>query len=74
MDIQHTMPGGSRENIRSEARELLAGLATKSGGFIASEHPDYVGNGIDPRKGVWAYEAFREEDPFRKRQNEQKIQ
>jgi len=65
VDIQHTMPHGSREDIRREARELLAALATEHGGFIASEHPDYVGNGIDPRKGVWAYEAFREADPFR---------
>ena len=66
VDIQHTMPDGSRDDIRREARELLSCLATAKGGFIASEHPDYVGNGIDPAKGIWAYEAFQEADPFRR--------
>jgi hypothetical protein len=65
VDIQAVMPYGDRERIRSEARELVRALATPAGGMVASEHPDYRGNGIDPRKGVWAYEAFREADPYR---------
>jgi len=65
VDIQTTMPRGSLAEIREEARLLLHHLATERGGFIANEHTDYVGNGIDPVKGVWAYEAFRDADPYR---------
>ncbi len=65
IDIQNTMPTGSREEIREEARELVKYLSIPDGGFIANEHPDYEGNGIDPIKGKWAYEAFQEADPFR---------
>ncbi len=66
VDIQATMPHGTREEIRQEAGELVRHLATEEGGFIASEHPDYRGNGIDPIKGAWAYEAFRDADPYRR--------
>jgi len=66
VDIQATMPRGSLADIREEARLLLHHLATKRGGFIVNEHTDYVGNGIDPEKGVWAYEAFRDADPYRR--------
>lgn len=64
VDIQATMPHGSREEIRAEAKLLVDNLATDDGGIIANEHPDYQGNGIDPQKGPWAYEAFLEADRF----------
>ena len=66
VDIQATMPRGSRDQIRREAKELIDCLSTPKGGIVASEHPDYRGNGIDPIKGQWAYDAFRECDPFSK--------
>jgi hypothetical protein len=67
IDIQNTMPSGSIQDIRLEARELVEHLATPKGGLIASEHPDYEGNGIEPIKGKWAYDAFLAADPFRYR-------
>jgi len=67
IDIQATMPSGSRDEIREEAAILIRHLSTERGGLIASEHPDYGGNGIDPVKGEWAYGAFQEADPYVRR-------
>ncbi len=67
IDIQNTMPTASSECIRHEAKELIQHLATPHGGFIASEHPDYAGNGISPMKGKWAYTAFKDADPYKYR-------
>jgi len=59
VDIQATMPQGSRDEIRAEAKLLVDNLATDAGNIVASEHPDYQGNGIDPKrvygltKGSW---------------------
>ena len=64
VDIQATMPSGTRGEIREEAAMLVRNLCTDRGGFIASEHPDYRGNGIDPVSGTWAYQAFQEADPY----------
>ena len=66
VDIQATMPAGTREDVRQEARELVRHLATEKGRFIANEHCDYGGNGTDPIKGIWAYRGFREADPYSK--------
>ena len=66
IDIQATMPRGDRQDIKDEAVELIRHLATEKGGFIANEHGDYVGNGIDPQMGPWAYQAFKEADPYTK--------
>ncbi len=65
VDIQNTMPRGTKEEIIREAAELVGHLSTPNGGIVASEHPDYEGNGIDPLKGKWAYEAFQFADPFK---------
>ena len=64
IDIQNTMPHSSLEDIREEAQLLVDNLATDSGGIIANEHGDYRGNGIDPVKGRWAYDAFLAADRF----------
>lgn len=64
VDIQSTMPGGSKKDIYEEAELLINKLATEKGGFVANEHGDYQGNGIDPIKGKWAYQAFRKFDPY----------
>ena len=67
VDIQNTMPHGPLEDIRAEAQLLVDNLATDAGGIVANEHPDYAGNGIDPIKGKWAYDAFLAADRFSKR-------
>lgn len=64
IDLQNTMPHGSQDEIREEAKLLVDTLSIDAGGIIANEHPDYAGNGIDPEKGKWAYEAFLEVDRY----------
>jgi uroporphyrinogen decarboxylase len=54
-DIQKVLPTGDRALIESETRRLVA---TFRGGFIAKNHGDLKGIGVEPEWDQWAYEAF----------------
>lgn len=58
VDIQRTLPKGNKAVIRERAREMLATLAARGGGFIAKDYPDNPSIGVDPLWQHWGYEVF----------------
>ncbi|MFP4027048.1 MAG: uroporphyrinogen decarboxylase family protein [Candidatus Brocadiia bacterium] len=59
-DIQKTLPGGSPEEIRAEARELLKEWATSEGGFILSDYGDGAAIGAADEQKQIMWRAFTE--------------
>ena len=63
-DIQHTLPFKTNEEIREEARLLLAHWATPRGGFILSDYGDGRAIGVPLEKKQVMLAAFQEYDPW----------
>jgi len=64
-DIQHTLPFGSNDEIRAEAKLLLAAWANGRGGFVLSDYGDGTAIGVSEDKKRVMLEAFLENDPWR---------
>ena len=64
VDTQSTLPRGSHDEIRAQARELLDKWATPQGGFIASDYNDAeaIGVTLDRRRVMFA--AFAEKGGY----------
>jgi hypothetical protein len=58
VDIQTTYPGGTYDEIRAEARELVEKWNTPRGGFIASDYNDAAAIGTTLERRRVAFEAF----------------
>ena len=65
-DIQATLPTGSRDRIREDARLLLAHWATPRGGFVVQDYHDAAAIGTSDEAKRIMFDAFREFDPWRK--------
>lgn len=59
VDIQRTLPYGTKEEIEAEAKELIEKLGTPKGGFIASDYANHPAIGVPDEKVFWSYEAFK---------------
>jgi len=60
VDIQSTLPKGNREEIYTQAEELLRKWGTPQGGFIAQDYPDFEAIGSSRETMRTMYEAFVE--------------
>ncbi len=60
LDLQRTLPSGSREEMGAQARELIEKWGTPQGGIIALDYWDYESIGIDENRARMALEAFQE--------------
>ena len=60
VDTQITYPRGTLDEIRAEARELVAKWGTPRGGFIASDYNDAVAIGTTIERRRAAFEVFAE--------------
>lgn len=60
VDIQRILPTGRKELIQAKAREMVAKLGGKGGGFIAKDYGDTHSLGCEVEWEHWAYEAFLE--------------
>ncbi|RJP71558.1 MAG: hypothetical protein C4532_07300 [Candidatus Abyssobacteria bacterium SURF_17] len=59
VDIQTTLPRGTREEIEQEARLLLAHWATSDGGFILSDYDDSEAIEVSYEQKKIMFEAFK---------------
>lgn len=64
VDIQKTLPFGTREEIEGEARLLLERWGEAQGGFILSDYGDGVAIGVPEERKWWMFEAFKKNDPW----------
>lgn len=64
-DIQHTLPFRSDEEIREEARLLLAHWATPQGGFILGDYGDGEAIGVALEKKQVMFDAFQMYDRWK---------
>jgi hypothetical protein len=60
VDTQTTLPRGSEEEIRAEARRLVESYGTPNGGFIASDYNDAEAIGVTFQRRLVMFEAFAE--------------
>jgi hypothetical protein len=58
VDTQSTLPRGSHEEIRRQARELMQKWGTPAGGFIASDYNDAAAIGVNDERRLVMFEAF----------------
>ncbi|MGI5959890.1 MAG: uroporphyrinogen decarboxylase family protein [Massiliimalia sp.] len=65
-DIQTTLVSGTKEQIWSEAKQLMDYWGTENGGFICSDYGDSEAIGSEPIKKQWMYEAFLTQDRWKK--------
>ncbi len=66
VDIQATLPGGDRDAIRNEVRELVGKWASPKGGLIGVEYRYGAAIGISRQALEWELEAFQEFGNYRK--------
>ncbi|MBI4832964.1 MAG: hypothetical protein HY801_15705 [Candidatus Lindowbacteria bacterium] len=59
VDIQATLPGGTRDEIEQEAKLLLEHWATPDGGFILSDYDDSAAIQVSPQQKEIMFEAFK---------------
>lgn len=63
VDLQKTLPFGSREDIDSEAKTLICKWATSKGGFIGSDYgttdEDHLAIGVSKERVQWMLESFK---------------
>lgn len=59
VDIQTTLPVGSREAIEAKARELVVAFGSPNGGFMAKTYPQPEAIAIPERSHASMCEAFR---------------
>jgi hypothetical protein len=65
-DIQQTLPFKGAEEIRAEAELLLECWGTENGGFIFSDYGDDAAINATPEKKRVMYDAFMENDRWRR--------
>lgn len=64
-DIQVTLPGGDREKIRDEVKQVVQKWASPKGGLIGIEYRYGQAIGITPQALKWELEAFLEYGKYR---------
>ncbi|RJP17286.1 MAG: hypothetical protein C4520_17005 [Candidatus Abyssobacteria bacterium SURF_5] len=64
VDIQTTLPGGSKEEINNEASLLLQHWATPEGGFILSDYTDSEAIQVSYKQKKRMFEAFKRAGKF----------
>jgi hypothetical protein len=64
VDTQSTLPRGTYEEIRAQARELLEKWGTPQGGFIASDYNDAEAIGVTLERRRVMFEAFAEKGGY----------
>jgi uroporphyrinogen decarboxylase len=64
VDIQSTLPGGTRREIEEEARLLLEHWATPEGGFILSDYDDPEAIQVSYEQKKTMFEAFKKAGKF----------
>jgi uroporphyrinogen decarboxylase len=64
VDIQKTLPFGTRGEIEAEAALLLREWGTPEGGFILSDYGDGIAIGVPDERKWWMFEAFKQDDPW----------
>ncbi len=60
VDTQSTLPRGTYDEIRQQARQLVAAYGTPAGGFIASDYNDAAAIGVTDDRRLVMFEAFAE--------------
>lgn len=60
VDTQATLPQGSYDDIRAQARALVEHYAMPAGGFIASDYNDAAAIGVTDDRRLVMFEAFAE--------------
>ena len=65
-DIQRTLPLGTEEEIREEARRLLGQWGSPEGGFILSDYGDGGAIGVPWERKQLMLEAFQDADPWKR--------
>lgn len=60
VDTQSTLPNGSYDEIREQARQLYTTYGTPDGGFIASDYNDAAAIGVTDDRRLVMFEAFAE--------------
>jgi len=69
VDIQRTLPSGTREKIEIEAKMLIEKWGTPHGGFIATDYgsneADHLAIGASRRQTQYALDAFRKFGNYR---------
>ncbi|MGD8452616.1 MAG: uroporphyrinogen decarboxylase family protein [Phycisphaerae bacterium] len=60
VDTQSTLPAGSYDEIREQARQLYTTYGTPAGGFIASDYNDAAAIGVTDDRRLIMFEAFAE--------------
>ncbi len=64
VDTQSTLPRGTYDEIRQQARDLLDGWATPQGGFIVSDYNDAEAIGVTYDRRLVMFEAFAEKADY----------
>lgn len=64
VDTQNTLPRGTHEEIRREARRLVDVYGTPRGGFIASDYNDAEAIGVTHDRRLVMFEAFAEKGGY----------
>ncbi len=63
VDLQRTLPFGSKEEIENEAKTLIYKWGTSKGGFIGTDYgateEDHIAIGVSKKRVLWMLEAFR---------------
>jgi uroporphyrinogen decarboxylase len=60
VDTQSTLPRGTYDEIRQQARKLVECYGTPAGGFIASDYNDAAAIGVTDDRRLVMFEAFAE--------------
>jgi len=64
VDTQITLPSGTYDEIRAEARQLVDAYGTPDGGFIASDYNDAEAIGVTHARRLVMFEAFAEKGGY----------
>jgi len=64
VDTQSTLPCGTHDEIRAQARRLVDAWGTPAGGFIASDYNDAEAIGVTRDRRLVMFEAFAEKGGY----------
>ncbi len=64
VDTQSTLPRGTHDEIRAQARQLVDTYGTPEGGFIASDYNDAAAIGVTDDRRLVMFEAFAEKGGY----------
>ncbi len=64
VDTQHTLPRGTYDEIRQQAREICRYYGTPAGGLIASDYNDAEAIGVTTDRRYVMFEAFAEQGGY----------